>query len=205
MKIVVQIFFVCMLAGCGSIRVVKNKSYVFTSSSNEHVVHKLELSENRIFIYSITGSMNEVISSGNWKVEKNNLYLKSFDEYRSGYCKISYSESRNVTDGRFNVFVVDNVGIPLAEALIFYGGNSDKLRQDGVISLKSGLDTSVRINFLGIEYQASLNDLKQRQDVKIEIVPLDSKKLFLSDEVWKIRKNMVISPLNKKLMRLSTQ
>lgn len=202
MKTIIQIFVICMLAGCNSTRVANNKSYVFTSFNNEHVVHNLALSENRTFVYNIVGSLNEVISSGNWRVEKNNLYLKSFDEYRSGYCKNTFVESRNIIDGKFNVYVVDSVGIPLADALIFYGSNRDTLREDGRILLGRGLDSTVRISFLGIEYKVSLSDLNHGHDVRIEIVPLDSKKLYLNDEVWEIRKNMVISPLKKKLKRL---
>ncbi len=201
MKIVIQIFIICILAGCNSIRVANKKTYVFTSVNNDHSLHKLELSDNQTFVYKITGSLNEVSTSGNWRVEKNKLYLKSFDEYRSGYCKISNIESTNIIDGEFKVYIVDNVGTPLAEALIFYGKDRCTIRQDGIVTLRRGLDTTVNISFLGIEYHASLSGLNKRQDVKIEIVQLDSRKLYLNDEVWKVRKNMIISPLNKKLVR----
>lgn len=201
MKIVIKIFSICVLAGCNSARVANSKSYVFTSSNSDHVLHRLELFGDQTFAYKITGDLNEAASSGSWSVEENRLYLNSFNEYKTGYYKINNIKSANAINDRFNVYVVDNDGVPLEEALVFYGNDSFRLRQDGVVSLRKGLDTTIRISFLGINYQASLKGFNKREDIKIEIIPLDSRKLYLNDEVWKVRRNRVINPLNKKLVR----
>ena len=127
--------------------------------------------------------------------------MKSFDEYRSGYCKISNIGPANIVNGKFNVHLADDKGVPLAHALISYGGDRDTANKYGIVSLTRGLDTTISISFVGIDYQASLRGFDKTQNVQIEIVLQDPGKHYLNDEVWTVRKNMVISPQNKKLVR----
>lgn len=199
-KYFLELSFICLIVGCSSMRFAKNEPIVFVSPSNDKVLHRLELFENRTFEYKISGDLNEVTSSGNWKIENRNLYLKSFEKYKSGYCKVNAIGAEKAGDDKFNIYVVNNEGDQLTEALVLYASNSYILGKEGFVSVKRGIDTIVQINFLGINYQASLNGIN-KNDVKIEITLQDLKRLYLNNEVWRVRGNSIFSPLNKELIK----
>ncbi|MBS1752982.1 MAG: hypothetical protein KF741_04290 [Ferruginibacter sp.] len=186
--------------GCRSIKLGSNKDLVFLSSKKEHVLHRLELFNDQTFSYRISEGLNETTSAGNWKIAKKKLYLNSFKEYKSGYSKISAVGENKLNNEYFNLFVVDNEGIPLEEALVFYGNRQFTVKKNGIVLLRRGLDTLVKVSFLGINYEASLHDISS-ENVRMEIVPLDLKKMYFDNQVWIIRGNTIISPFNKKLFQ----
>lgn len=184
--------------GCRSIKSGSNRNLVFLSSEKEHVLHRLELFNDQTFVYKISEGLNETTSSGNWTVANKKLYLNSFKEYKSGYSKISAVGENKLNNEYFNLYVIDNEGIPLEGALVFYGNRQVTVESNGIVSLQKELDTVVKVSFLGINYEASLHAISS-ENVRMEIVPLDLKKMYFDNQVWIVRGNTIISPFNKKL------
>ena len=189
-----------LTGGCHSIKLQNNRSYIFSSPKKAQVLFRLELFNNQTFEYKINGGMYQANSSGRWNIDRNKLYLKSFEDYRSGYCKIRDIGVANLTKEELTVQVVDDKQIPLGGALVFYGNNRDTATRDGYVSFKRGIDTVVRVNFLGINYEAPLHDISTG-NARIEVFLKDISKIYLDNEAWTIQHNTVISPSNRKLFR----
>ena len=154
----------------------------------------LKLKPDNLFEFSGQEGMSFLKTSGNWKVDRNKLFLNSFPDTIKAKKSIIIHETIVPSDSIFLV-VLDNNREALPGASVVIYNPSDSLvtstNIDGTTKLPVQQYDSIQISFIGftpVTYKGKNNMLK----LQLGLSPLPE--FRLEKEVWTIRRNKLLDP-----------
>lgn len=185
------LFVIIFVTGCVGIKFnnKNNRNIEFESKQNQ-IIYKLILKDSSIFEYCAIGHMRQVTSKGKFYISNNNIYLLSFEEYRSGYCLLKGCEKLKTQDSIL-LTVKDTINLPFAFAGIQINDKPWRtLDIDGKVFIKNDSLIKINISFLGIVYSCS-SELKTKSPEEVILIPFNANKIFFNNERWQIKVNRV--------------
>jgi hypothetical protein len=158
------------------------------------VNHTLILNADNSFEYMATGDMAGAKAKGTWKKKRRRIILNSYDEFRTGYSILKEStENCNSDTSYFHLFVLNKYGYPLAYSEAVYQDKIYTIPENGMLSLKKGSDSIIKISFLGETHEIKVVDQDKRCK-NIVFFQKERWKIYFSNEIWKCRFNKIIIP-----------
>jgi hypothetical protein len=156
------------------------------------VNHTLMLRSDNSFEYSAIGDVVNAKSNGTWVRKKRKIILKSNTEFITGYSILKESTGNCESDtGYFYLLVLHKDGYPLAYSGVIYGDKTYSIPENGMLSLKKGSDSIIKISFLGEKYEMKIADHNQSCKT-IVFFQKEVEKIYFNEEVCKYRRNKIV-------------
>ncbi len=185
-----------------------NKRIIHKSYSEKSFEHELMLilKSDSTFLFLCKGCMSWDSISGNWSISKNKLILNSF---------LSLQDTKSYLEDRFcdtchegiNIKVIDfetKVDMQYASISAFNRGvliSEATTNENGIATFKRQDIDSIKVDYFGYN---SLTFMPGNDNKKLFIINMKLEKLnryVMTNEVWRIKKNKVVSPVGLVLIK----
>ena len=203
MKYKIIIFFVALfLNSCINQRII-HKSYIENSYGHELV---LNLKSDSTFLFLCKGCMSWDSISGMWRANKNKIILNSFLKKQDTK---SYHECVKCDTCNEGIYInvmdfAEKSKLPFSIVTAFDKGSivlEETTNKYGIAIINDAEIDSIIVEYIGFNPYTFVPDINVNNLYNVNMKKENLNREVIDNEVWKIRKNKIISPEGLSLMK----
>jgi len=185
------LLFVTVFISC---KTLKHEDIIGEYKHEEKMVIGKFILQDSLFSYQYNVLHDSYESNGTWKLQGNQLILKSFDSYKNDYIKVEEQSSEKVT----YIQLLDKNNYPMEGFDVLINDKySMKVDSLGKADLKQFTDSkiqSIKVPYIGLSDKSNfyIPESPSSNTFIIHVFDIDYGKVFFDNESIKVKRNTLI-------------